>query len=63
MRYKGYKNMERLPGPQPASLSRNSLETLRTRPFMVLEKSDGERCTSEEIHLTTTVDCFADTPS
>jgi hypothetical protein len=33
-----------LPGPQPASLGRAALETIRTRRYEILEKSDGERC-------------------
>jgi hypothetical protein len=41
----GNRDYEKLPGPQPASLSRSQLETLRTRPYAILEKSDGERCT------------------
>jgi hypothetical protein len=41
----GNRDFDKLPGPQPASLSRSQLETLRTRPYAVLEKSDGERCT------------------
>jgi hypothetical protein len=35
---------DRLPGPQPASLSRAALETIRTKRYEILEKSDGERC-------------------
>ena len=40
----GDRDHERLPGPQPASLGRAQLETVRARPYAILEKSDGERC-------------------